>query len=182
MASEVIAYVAVSLDGYIADKRGSDEFLAPFNSKEYDFDSFAESVGALVMGSITYEQLLGWGWPYGDIPCKVLTSRELDVAKGADITFSSEFTADAIRTQADRTTRRLWVVGGGKLVTTGLRQGAIDTLEIYVTPVVLGSGVPLFNGPYDGPLTLIGSKEFTNGVVKLVYAATTRSPASERGT
>jgi len=178
MASEVIAYVAISLDGYIADKGGSDKFLGEFNSKEYDFDSFAKSVGALVMGSTTYEDLLRWDWPYGDIPCVVLTSRELEVAKGANITFSWESTAEVIRTQAHKTARRLWVVGGGKVITTGLRQGAIDTLEIYVVPVVLGSGVPLFHGPYNERLTLTGSKEFTNSVIKLVYTATTRSPAS----
>jgi dihydrofolate reductase len=62
------------------------------------------------------------------------------------------------------------VVGGGEVILDGLRDGAIDTLEMYVMPVVLGSGVPLFPGVYDGPLTLQESEAYGNGVVKLVYA------------
>jgi len=73
MASEVIAYVAVSLDGYIAGKGGTVDFLTEFGSDEYEYDEFVESVGAVVMGSTTYEQILGWGWPYGSTPGLVLT-------------------------------------------------------------------------------------------------------------
>ncbi len=170
MASEVIAYVAVSLDGYIAQDGGTVDFLERFGSDDYDFQGFLGSVGGLVLGSTTYEQILGWGWPYDNTPGLVLTSRELEIAEGADITFSSEPTGEAIRAYADRTDKRLWVVGGGKVITKGLQQGAIDTLEIYVIPVALGSGVPLFSEPHEGQLTLIDSFAFSNGVVKLVYA------------
>jgi dihydrofolate reductase len=170
MATEVIAYVAMSLDGYIAGDGGTVGFLEDYGSEEYDFHGFFDSVGALVMGSATYEQVLGFGWPYGDIPCLVLTSRDLDVAEGATITFSSEPTAGAIREYAKTTDKRLWIVGGGKVITEGLIKGAIDTLELYVMPTALGSGVPLFSEPYDGTLTVSDQQTYSNGVVKLVYA------------
>lgn len=171
MASEVIAYVAVSLDGYIASEDGAVGFLDDFGSEEYDFHGFFDSIGAIVMGSRTYEQVLGWGWPYGDIPGLVLTSRELDVAEGATIEFSNARTADAIRRYAPITDKRLWIVGGGDVITSGLAQGAIDVLELYVMPVVLGSGVPLFTAPLGDPFRLTESRSFSNGVVRLVYAA-----------
>jgi dihydrofolate reductase len=53
-----------------------------------------------------------------------------------------------------------------------LLQGAIDVLEMYVMPVVLGSGVPLFSAPYNSPLDLVDTAAFSNGVVKLVYSTT----------
>ncbi|MFV1999270.1 MAG: dihydrofolate reductase family protein [Acidimicrobiia bacterium] len=170
MASEVIAYVAVSLDGYIAGEGGTVDFLAEFGSDEYEFDEFMESVGAVVMGSTTYEQILGWGWPYGSTPGLVLTSRSLEIAEEPEITFSARATGEAITAYAEGVTTRLWVVGGGDVITAGLAEGAIDTLELYVMPLVLGSGVPLFTEPYEGPLDLVENVAFDNGVVKLVYS------------
>ncbi len=171
MSSQVIAYVATSLDGYIAHDDGSVGFLEEFGTGEYGFETFFDGIDALVMGSATYEQILGFGWPYGDTPALVLTTRSLDVPHGPKITFSPEPTGKAIRDYAGSFEGRLWVVGGGTVITEGLRHGAIDTLEMYVMPVVLGSGVPLFTGPVDGPLALTSSEAFTQGVVRLVYAA-----------
>ena len=170
MASEVVAYVAVSLDGYIAAEGGSVDFLHEYASEEYNFHGFFDTLGALVMGSTTYEQVLERGWPYGDIPCLVLTSRELEVVEEAEITFSSAKTADAIKDFAAITYKRIWVVGGGSVITSGIKQGAIDTLELYVMPVALGSGVSLFTESYDEPLNLVDSAAFSNGVVRLVYS------------
>jgi dihydrofolate reductase len=170
MASEVVAYVAVSLDGYIAGEGGTVTFLEEFGSEEYDFHGFMESIGALVMGSATYEQILGWGWPYGELPSLVLTSRDLDVAEGATISFSGESTGEAIRSYADITDKRIWIVGGGRVILDGLHQGAIDLLEMYLMPVALGSGVPLFPEAFTGTLSLIESTTFSNGVVRLRYS------------
>ena len=173
MASDVVAYVAVSLDGYLAGEDGRVDFLERYPLEEFNFHGFFDGVGALVMGSTTYEQVLGWGWPYGNKPALVLTSRDLDVAEGATITFSSEPTGDAIRSYAATTSERLWVVGGGKVITDGLAAGAIDTLDLYVMPEILGGGIPLFTKAHEGALDLVESNSFANGVVRLVYRAST---------
>jgi dihydrofolate reductase len=172
MSAEVIAYVAVSLDGYLADDDGAVDFLERFGTDEYEYHEFFGSIDALVMGSATYEQILGFGWPYGDMPGLVLTTRNLDTPESAEISFSDEPTGTAIRQYADAYDGRVWVVGGGKVITEGLLQGAIDVLEIFVMPVVLGSGVPLFSAPYNSPLDLVDTAAFSNGVVKLVYSTT----------
>lgn len=172
MASQVIAYVAVSLDGYIAADDGSVGFLEQFGIDEYGFHEFFDSVDAVVMGSLTYEQILGFGWPYGDTPGLVLTTRDLITPEGPTISFSKEPTGLAIRNYARTFERRIWIVGGGKVITEGLREGAVDVLEVYVMPVALGSGVPLFASPYSGRLDLAESQTFSNGVVKLVYSTT----------
>lgn len=180
MASEIIAYVAISLDGYIATDDGSVDFLADFGTGDYGYDEFMDSVGAVVMGSKTYEQVLGWGWPYGSTPGLVLTTRTLEIAEEADITFSAQATGEAIARYAETVTTRLWVVGGGDVITAGLAEGAIDTLEVFMMPVALGSGVPLFTEPTVGPLNLIESTTLSNGVAKLLYS--TRRDANQAAT
>jgi dihydrofolate reductase len=169
VATDVVAYLAISLDGFIAESDGSVSFLDDFGSEEFKFDDFIAGIGAAVMGSTTYEQVLGFGWPYGDTPTLVLTSCKLEVPDGADVTFSAKRTGDAIRAFADSTDKRIWVIGGGKVVTAALQAGVIDTLELYIMPVALGQGIPLFTEPCEGPLDLIETQAFSNGVVKLVY-------------
>jgi dihydrofolate reductase len=172
MATDVVAYLAISIDGFIAGSDGAVTFLDDFGSEEFGFHDFISDIGATVMGSTTYEQVLGFGWPYGETPTLVLTSRELEVADGATVTFSSERTGEAIRSFARETDKRVWIIGGGKVVTAALQSGVVDTLELYIMPVALGQGVPLFTEPCEGPLTLIETKAFSNGVVKLVYSLT----------
>ncbi len=169
MATDTIAYVAVSLDGYIAGDGGTVDFLESYGSDEYDFHGFMAQIGGLVMGAATYEQIVGWGWPYGEVPGLVLTNRDLPIAEGAEIEFASGDTGDEIRAYAEKTSDRVWVVGGGRVIVDGMNAGAIDVLEMYVMPVALGAGVPLFPDVFSGTLTLEESKAFSNGVVMLRY-------------
>lgn len=165
-----MASLAVSLDGYIAEADGSVGFLEKYPIQEFDFDSFTEGIGALIMGSVTYEQTIGWGWLWGDRPTMVLTTRSgLEVPDGANITFSSAPTVEAIREFSVATPKRLWVFGGGQVVTEGLRGGVIDTLDITVMPEALGTGVPLFTDSYGGPMGLVQSVGYPNGAIRLVY-------------
>lgn len=173
MATDVVAYVAMSLDGYIAHEDGTADLLERFGSAEFEFHGFFADIGSLVMGATTYERILeGSGWPYGSLPALVLTSRDLATAEGATVTFSNEPTGDAIRAYAASSTdKRVWVLGGGTVITDGFNAGAIDTLELYVMPVAFGSGIPLFAGPVEGALELVESAAFSNGVIKLIYRA-----------
>ena len=91
------------------------------------------------------------------------------MAEGANVSFSSAPTGDAIRAYADGIDQRVWIVGGGRVIVDGMNDGAIDVLELYVMPDALGSGIPLFPDAFEGTLTLSESRPFDNGVVKLVY-------------
>lgn len=162
--------VAVTLDGYLARRDGSVDYLEKHPIAEFDFDGFVGTIGALVMGSTTYEQTIGWGWDWGDLPTMVLTSRgPLDVPAGANVQFTAVPTAEAIRAFSATTPKRLWVFGGGRVITDGLIGGAIDTLDITVMPEAIGSGIPLFAESYDGPMTLNESTGYDNGAVRLIY-------------
>ena len=167
---DVVASLAVSLDGYIAEADGSVGFLEKYPIEDYDFDSFVDSVGALIMGSTSYLQAAGWGWMWGDRPTMVLTTRtDLPVPDGADIRFAAMPTAAAIRAFSAETPKRLWVFGGGSVVTDGLIGGAINMLDITLMPEALGGGIPLFADAYDGPMRLVESVPYPNGAFRLVY-------------
>ncbi|CAN5469361.1 hypothetical protein BH20ACT15_BH20ACT15_15090 [soil metagenome] len=100
--SKTVYFAAATLDGFIADENDGIDWLTGFEPT-YDgggenvtqaIDEFIEGVGALLMGSATYEFILGHSWPYGDRPTWVLTSRDLPVAEGADLRFHDGSVAD----------------------------------------------------------------------------------------
>jgi dihydrofolate reductase len=172
----ITLYLAVSLDGHVADAEGGVEWLEAYESDPTDpegpavaYESFFESVDALVMGSTTYEQVLGFGeWPYGDRPTVVCTSRDLPRATDA-VTFYDGDVADLaerLRGQYGH----VWHVGGAALARAFLREGLVDDLQLTVVPVVLGAGIPLFDesvGTHS--LALEETTTFSNGLVELRY-------------
>jgi dihydrofolate reductase len=89
--------------------------------------------------------------------------------EGADIRFSDSPTRSIIRRFSPETPKRLWVFGGGRVVTDGLNGGAIDILDITVMPEAPGSGIPLFTDPYSGPMSLTDTTRYLNGAIRLVY-------------
>lgn len=168
--SDVVASLAVSLDGYIAQADGGVEFLDKYPLEDFDFDSWVERIGALIMGSTTYVKTLELGWIWGDRPTLVLTTRtDLPVPEGANVTFEATPTAEAVRSFSANTPKRLWVFGGGKVITDALNGGAVDTLDITVMPEALGSGIPLFTDAWAGRMKLVESVPFGNGAIRLVY-------------
>jgi dihydrofolate reductase len=113
------------------------------------------------------------GLDMGDRPTTVLTTRTgLPTPDGADIRFTNSATAATIRAFSAETPKRLWVFGGGKVVTDGLIGGAIDTLDITVMPEALGNGLPLFTDAYGGPMRLLETTVFSNAAFRLVYNTT----------
>lgn len=170
MASRIVVYAAISLDGYLADSDGSVGFLAAYEGEDYGYHDFLASVGGLVMGASTYKQVLEFGWPYGDLPVLVLSHHDPEIPAGVDATISGGETGDAIREFAAGTDRGVWIVGGGVVITDALAAGVVDSLDLAVMPVLLGSGIPLATEPIDRTLRLAETHTYDNGVIRLVYS------------
>ncbi len=174
-------YVAQSLDGYIAEADHSLDWLTKFGGDSADvsevtegsYDRFFEQVGAVAMGSATYEFILaeGMSWPYPDIPSWVFTSRERAVPDGADVRFASGPVAplhDEMTAAAGE--RNLWVVGGGNLASQFAGEALLDELIVTIVPVWLGDGMPTFATRLEGEqLRLTGAQPFANGMTELRY-------------
>ncbi len=168
-------YVAQSLDGFIADAEHGIEWLTgfPFPEAEGLFDEFMSGIGAMAMGSKTYDFILreDAAWPYGDRPTWVFTTRtDLPALAGADVRFARgpvEEHLDAMRAGAGE--RAVWVVGGGDLASQFVAAGALDRVSTCVMPVWLGAGIPLFAGALPAPLRLVRAETFVSGPVLLHY-------------
>jgi len=149
-------YTATSLDGFIADPDHSLTWLfsrARDEDGPLSYSDFIAGVGALAMGSTTYEWILDhefrdkdpedWKWPY-EIPCWVFTHRQLQVVPGATVEFTS---ADVATVHAGLVAaaggRNVWLVGGGDLVGQFADAGLLDEVLVTIAPVTLGAGAPL---------------------------------------
>ena len=149
-------YTATTLDGFIADPNNSLDWLF---TRQQDpdaplrYETFIQDVGALAMGSTTYEWILDhefkdkdpseWKWPY-EIPGWVFTHRELKVVPNAPIEFVSGDVApvhEQMAAAADG--KNVWVVGGGDLAGQFAEAGLLDEVIVTIAPVTLGGGAPL---------------------------------------
>jgi dihydrofolate reductase len=149
-------YTATSLDGFIADPANSLDWLFTRKHEEdgpMNYNDFIAGVGALAMGSTTYEWILDhefagkdpteWKWPY-DIPCWVLTHRQLPVVPDSRIEFTSaEIPTVHRELTAAAGDRNVWIVGGGDLVGQFADVELLDEVIVSIAPVTLGAGAPL---------------------------------------
>jgi dihydrofolate reductase len=133
-----------------------------------------------VLGSRTYEHALELGWPYGDTPVVVVTSREwppasANTSTNAGIKKTVEFYSGDLKTLVDEKLapryRNIWLVGGAMLCQRFLELGLVDKIVLTIAPVLLGEGLRLF-----GPLTeerwnLKNVVAYKNGFVELSYSA-----------
>jgi dihydrofolate reductase len=149
-------YTATALDGFIADPNNSLDWLftrARDEDGPLSYGAFMARVGAMAMGSTSYEWILDhelagkepaeWKWPY-DLPCWVFTHRQLPVVPGADITFTSADVAEVHAAMAAAAgNRNIWIVGGGDLAGQFADVGLLDEVIVWIAPVTLGGGAPL---------------------------------------
>jgi len=169
MRPRLIVYIAASVDGRIATADGGVDWLKPFDSADYGFESFMQGVDGIVMGRTTFDQVRGFGpWPYADAPVMVLTSRRLaDAPPGVEPAPSARAAIDRLGALG---ARRVWNVGGGRTIGAFLEIGAVDELRLLTIPVVLGAGPSLVAGlRRTAGLRLDEQRLHPNGVVELRY-------------
>ncbi len=149
-----VYYTATTLDGYLADEEDSLHWLFKQDQDRdgaHSYEEFIGRVGALCMGSTTYEWILGHDtgpWAY-EQPTYVFTTRELPRVEG-DV----RFVRGDVRPVHDEMVaaagdRDVWVVGGGDLAAQLATAGLLDRMLLSVAPVTLGAGRPLFPRPFD---------------------------------
>jgi dihydrofolate reductase len=173
--ARIVGYIASSLDGFVVDTQGSLEWLysAPFELGEHSFDKFIAGIRTVVMGRATYDWLVSQPnvpWPHAEHRTFVVTSRPLHDPPGALQTRSD---IDALVTELRALDDGdVWMAGGGKLQMAFMERGALDELEIYVAPRLIGGGAPLFppTGFRANP-RLLSAKQVGGGV-RLHYAMT----------
>jgi len=179
--SRVTIHMAASLDGFIARRDGSvdwletaDEFPAGDSMDPEVVEAFLKTIDCYVMGSRTYETALrfeaqGLGWSYGDKPTFVLTSRDLPRTRESVEFYSGDLTRlvnDSLRPRF----RSVWLVGGGAVCGECLRLGLADEVYYSILPVLIGDGISFFEKlDRDVALHLAEVKAYKSGMVALRY-------------
>src|SRR6478609_3225562 len=153
--ARLIYNTATTLDGYLADDSDSLDWLfaVPGAAEaESAFPAFLENIGALVMGSTTYEWVYDHEdlathpekWGYGDRFSLVLTTRALPLVDGANLRLHAGSVRDAWAMLVEAAGGRdVWVIGGGDVVGQFADAGLLDEIRVSFAPVTLGSGKPL---------------------------------------
>jgi len=170
------AYIATSLDGFIARENGNIDWLpAPGkdeSAEDYGYKEFMDTVDVLVMGRNTFEKVLTFPeWPYGNKPVVVLSHRPVNVpghlARSVEAMSCSPH--DLVRRLSERGARHLYV-DGGKTIRGFLDEGLIQQIIITRVPILIGSGIPLF-GPLKRDIRLrhVETRQFPNGLVQNRY-------------
>jgi len=173
--------MAASIDGFIARKNGSvdwletsDEFVGGASMDPATVEAFLKTIDCYVMGSRTYETALnfevkGLGWSYGEKPTFVLTRRELPRTRET-IEFCSGDLAQFVNGRLRSTFRTIWFVGGGVVSGECLRLGLADEVRYSVLPILIGDGIPFFDRlERDIPLHLAEVTAYVSGTVELRY-------------
>jgi len=174
-------YTASTLDGFIATLDDSLEWLFSLGDvEETSYPAFIRDVGALAMGSVTYEWMLKHAvgpnaerpqpWPYTQ-PTWVFSSRTRAAVPGADIRFVR---GDVVPVHEEMTAaargKNLWIVGGGELAGQFYDRGLLDEMFVQVGSVILGAGKPLFPRTIvSPPLRLVSVKSVGTGFAELHY-------------
>lgn len=171
---KAVLFIAMSLDGYIADSNGGVGWL---NGQENDRENndtyfeFVKDIDTVLMGWNTYYQVVNelspTEWVYNDFTTYVFTHKE--IASAENIAFTNDNPTDLLKKLKVQEGKDIWICGGANLITQLMRENLIDRYYISVIPVLLGRGIRLF-GEFTNQqkLRLIKTQSY-NGIVELIY-------------
>lgn len=169
----IISYIAISLDGFVAKSDGSVDWLDKVpnpDQSDYGYFDFYNGIDVTIMGNATYRQVLDFDvpFPYKGKENYVFT-RNRELIEDENVKFVSTDFGTFIEDLKRDNGKDIWLVGGGQMNSMFLENGWLDELRTYVMPVALGEGIPLFSKQIERQFRLESSRAFSSGVVELIY-------------
>ncbi|MBU1099594.1 MAG: dihydrofolate reductase family protein [Bacteroidetes bacterium] len=171
---KIVLYIAASIDGYIARVDGKVDWLDKFTGTEEDYGyyDFYENIDALIMGSNTYKEILNFDvdWPYAGKPTYVV-SNSSPSSDNEDVILIPNDLEGVMKILEENNHKVVWLVGGGRLVSSTMSMNLIDEIILSIMPTTLGDGIRLFNSSKDFDLdySLAKCETYKNGVVQIHY-------------
>jgi dihydrofolate reductase len=172
--SGIKLYIAASLDGFIAREDGSIDWLKEYENNpgtDYGYSEFYSSIGTVLMGRKTYEQVLGFGdWPYEGKKSYVFTRKKDSLHRENNVEFVSGELRQLVHQLKGSAEQDIWLVGGSQLIKAFLEENLVQDLIIFIVPIILGSGIPLFDRVGKQiKLRTTGIEKYENGLVRVDY-------------
>ena len=171
---KVILYIAMSLDGYIADKNGGVDWLTGQDKEAESGDTYSEFINGIdtvVMGRTTYDQvreeLSPEIWPYEELTSYVITHK--NERSTENIKFVREDPCELTERLRRKKDKNIWICGGKSIIQPMVRDNLIDEYHISVIPTILGSGIPLFGKEEKEIKLRLKYAKTSNGITELVY-------------
>lgn len=172
MKRKLIVYIATSLDGYIA--KGDDDlsFLSIVErpGEDYGYERFINTIDTVIVGRKTYD------WVMKQVPVFPHANRKTYVVTRSprpnqdNLLFYSGDLTDLIKQLKSETGKNIFVDGGAEVINNLIKNNLIDEYIISVVPVILGSGVRLFqHGLPEYRLELVNVQKFDSGLVQSHY-------------
>jgi len=172
--ARIRGYMGISVDGCLASADGSIDWLRRYDGVdlgEHGYDRFIAGIRTVVMGRGTYESLvaMGEGWPYAQQRAIIVTSRPIEDPIGPLEVWSDGVDA-LVPTLRAFDDGDVWIVGGGQLQQAMIKRGALDQLELFIVPELIGGGIQVFppNG-FARSLRLADAAPLAAGMVWLDY-------------
>lgn len=171
---KISLFIAMSLDGYIADSKGGVDWLQGQGNDSENIDTYSDfikDIDTILMGWNTYHQVVTElspkEWIYSDFTTYVITHNEHTSSE--KIRFTNINPVDLIKGLKKENGKGIWICGGANLVHQLVSEDLIDCYYITVIPTLLGSGIRLFeNGRHEIKLKLLNTRSY-NGMIDLVY-------------
>lgn len=164
---QIKAHIAVSLDGHTATLDKELDWL-PREIKNFVGKQYLEA-DCLLMGANTYNYIFEhWGgWPYKDKRSFVVSHHDTNVTPDCGVEFLTEEPLQ--RVYELKQTHDILVVGGGKLITSLIKAGLLDSLTIYTVPVMVGKGIGFIGETFGSQWKLSENCVLENGIVRSTY-------------
>ena len=163
----------MSVDGFLARRDDTFDFLLTGEQVPHGFEEFLASVDVVVMGRRTFQVVLKLGHlaTYGKKPMMVLSSRPLDFSsvKGGVLEQISGEPTEIVKQLQSRGFKHAYI-DGGITIQRFLAAGLINRLVITRVPVLIGQGVSLFGPvPRDISLRHVATGTYKGGLVQSEY-------------
>mmetsp|Transcript_6247 Transcript_6247/g.13647 ORF Transcript_6247/g.13647 Transcript_6247/m.13647 type:complete len:230 (+) Transcript_6247:2-691(+) len=172
-------YIALTIDGYIADEDGSVDFLTKFQTSAEDdmgFSSFLDSIDLMIMGRKTWDQVVSFGeevWPYGEKPVWIWSrspdSVMIPECRKRQARAMSSLPEELIERAAGEGYSHVYV-DGGSTIQEFMKSNYIQELILARVPLILGDGIPLFSKVNRAELCHLSTKCYKNGIVQSHYS------------
>ena len=172
--------VAVSLDGFIAGEHGEYDWLVSDSS--IDFKALFKEFDTAVMGRKTHEVLTAQGGSGTLTGLDVVVfSRSLPPKTSEGVRVTKDDASEVVAELKKQPGRDIWLFGGGALFRSLLDAGLVDTVEVALMPVLIGSGIPLLPPGALAKLELVDQKILpASGIVFLSYRVRARRAVGAR--
>lgn len=144
---KLVLYIASSLDGYIAtDEHNLDWLFAVEGEGDNGYAKFYNTVDTILIGRVTYDWIMEHekgDFPYKGKECYVFSKTIKEDSQ--HVKFISNDVAKFTNDIKNQNGKNIWLVGGGNLLNTFIKEQLVDEIIINIAPVLLGKGIPLFS-------------------------------------